>query len=497
MISKLERWEKPLLVCLAGTILFFSTFHLTESPSVWYDEGLYYQTSANLSSGNGMTFQFAPGQLVDMMPRFTAGYPFIYSLAATFKVFGTGILVARSLMVFWILTLCVGGYLLIRKRFGIPLALASLALVGTFPPLYGNGKSFLGEVPALALLVVSLLCFQRMRRSSPEGRSALWILFSGLFAGLAAAAKTSFLVFLPAFAIIAIIEWYRGNLSRKEFILAGAFSFLPVAAWFLTQFNALDSFRTIFTFYVVNPSGAVSVFATMRENLKNFLTEAGPLYLLLMMAVWTASLVIRKRRKAEIPAEERMGFIFSILISAAYFRITGWHRYILPAQIVAMWYFIPSFSVCAERVSEIIEGKSAVLSRLIRKFSVALALLLLFAWGIYGILFNSWVADFYSSHKTAFWQNYFKDAPESRSVFFYDAPEVALFFPNRNYYQYLLLFPVGGPFGSLKPIEEGKADEVVIRSDFLEGQKALLSKHYHPVLEAYKYTILDRNALEK
>src|ERR1041385_6678222 len=91
--------EIVVLIGLFGLAAFFATWHLSESPSVWYDEGIYIHLATNVAAGDGMTFQFAPGELVNRLTRVTISYPFIYPLALALKIFGPNILAARGLMV--------------------------------------------------------------------------------------------------------------------------------------------------------------------------------------------------------------------------------------------------------------------------------------------------------------------------------------------------------------------------------------------------------------
>ena len=42
--------EILLVAALFCVALFFATYHLSESPPVWYDEGFYVQSAANLAT---------------------------------------------------------------------------------------------------------------------------------------------------------------------------------------------------------------------------------------------------------------------------------------------------------------------------------------------------------------------------------------------------------------------------------------------------------------
>jgi hypothetical protein len=111
--------------------------------------------------------------------------------------------------------------------------------------------------------------------------------------------------------------------------------------------------------------------------------------------------------------------------------------------------------------------------------------------GAYQVLFHSWVADAYASNKTAFWQEYFAQAPAETSFFFYDVPEVVPFILTRNYYQFLLA-PAGSSTGSegLDVLRSGDVDMVIIQSDEYDAEKDRLLSKYVIDQQVYKYTIL-------
>ncbi len=491
MISP-ERSRQLLIAFIFAIAVFFSLFHLKESPSVWFDEGIYMQTATNLADGLGATFQLAPGRLSDIMFSYSVGYPVIYPLAILFKIFGSSVLIARSMMVFFILTFAVSVYFVVRRRFGPTLALYSFALVATFPPLYGNGKSVLGEVPALLFLTLSFICFQWAQSASSEKRLKIPIILAGLFAGIAAAAKLSFLPFLAAFVVGLIVAWRRDRLPKSDFLLTVVFSALPVAVWLFTQYYSADSWQNIFSFFV-NPFGTISLLDLARTNLVNLLTETTAIYLVLMMIVWTMAVIIRWHRKEAIAPEEIMAYAFSVLTLLAYLRIVGWLRYLFPAQMVAMIYFMPSLNICVQWLNGKL-GDWPKITAVTGRVGLKVSCVVLSLFGIYGLLFNSWVASSYQSRKTSFWEQYFKEAPADTSFFFYDVPEVAMFSSNRNYYQHLTLQPVG-VFGDewLEKISEGEVDRIIVRTDTLQGRQEFFLEHYYPEQKAYKYTILHKN----
>jgi len=468
--------------------LFFATFHLTESPSVWYDEGIYIQSAVNALEYKQVGFQFSPN-VITHVSRVSVSYPFIYPLALWFKIFGTSIFSARLFMVLILMSFLLVTYLLTRRLYGNFVALGTLLLLATFPPLYGNGKSVLGEVPGLLYLSLSLLCFNVFRSNSTK--KDVWLVFAGLFLGLAVVIKTIFIVLVPSIAVLLFFEWKRSSMRLREIIILALSVALPFLAWLIIQFQASDSFSSIVGFYV-NPYQVKNLTEVIVENIKNFIFSATPLYLLAMMMVWLAALILRSLRKILIPSEEIMSFVFCCLIIVAYLRIAGWYRYIFPAQIVAIIYFVSSLKYLADWFCGRHNRKFSVLSKHTNTYIFVLVLTIAI-FGVYGVIFNSWVADSYMSHKTAFWQEYFKKIPSNQSFFFYNVPEVAIFSQNRNYYQFIE--PTGGPFSvkELEAIDNGVIDKIIVKTDALVDISSRLKKYYHPDQEVYKYTILNKN----
>src|SRR3989344_3725981 len=91
------------------------------------------------------------------------------------------------------------------------------------------------EIIAFVFLFLSLLSLQQA--VSDKVKSKSWIILAGFFAGLCATTKLLFLLFLPTFTTIIIIKWYRDKISKKDLVLAGLFSFLPITVWFFVQFQ--------------------------------------------------------------------------------------------------------------------------------------------------------------------------------------------------------------------------------------------------------------------
>lgn len=486
-MSKARIWEITGLAVIFSLIAFFSFFHLKESPSVWYDEGIYVHIASNIAIGEGSTFQFAPGYFQNIMPSITVGYPLLYPLAIVFKIFGNHILAARLLMVFFIFGLCLAAYAFIKRKFGVFPALASVLLLATFPPLFGNGKTVLGEVPALFFFVLFLLIFDRTIDSSKKPEN-IWFMILGFVAGICVATKLIFLLFLIAFGLVLLWLWKQKRILLKHFLITILFASLPILVWFYIHYATVGSINTVLNFYA-NPYAVSSIGSLIIANIVRFLKEGGPLYLLALLAVWSFSLYVRKKERKTIYVSETLSMVFCLLVVVAYLRIVGWHRYIFPAQIISILFFPQALLVVLEKILKYLKIYEERTAKFFTFFVVALFV----TAGVYSIGWNSWVAEAYKSDKTEFWENYFASSPKEKSFFFYDAPEVAILMPNRNYYQYMLLVSSGGPYGTefLDVIKNGIVDEVIVRTDYIDGNKLFLEK-YKPREKAYKYTILRR-----
>lgn len=462
---------------------FFSTYNLSESPSVWYDEGFYIQIASNLSDYGEYGMQLRPGEIEPVSKLITVSYPLIYPLAFAFKIFGSSIIVARGTMVFFIIGFVLASYLLARRLFGASYALGSIALLATFAPLYGNGKSVLGEIPGLFFLILSLLSLERT--ISNEKKSSLGFVLAGLFAGLCISTKPIFLLFIPAMVSVIFIKWRKGKIASANFLYLAISAIMPLVFWFYVQFGFNESLIDIFSFYA-NPFQEKNVYSVIFENLRHFISDSGPIYLLIMLFVWSSGIILRRRKKIEISSSEMAAFAFSLLISIGYLKTNGWYRFIFPAQAVSFIYFPKSISLSVEFVWE--KLKHQTVHKSARFFWIA-PVFCFVIFGAYQTMFSSFVAEAYKSDKTAFWEKYFKNIPREQVVFFYNVPEVAALDFGGKYYQYIS--PAGWEIGEsgLEAINSGKIDSIILRTDAFQGNEDRFSK-YKPQMKAYKYTIL-------
>ena len=239
-------------------------------------------------------------------------------------------------MVFFIMSLVLISYLAIKKRYGLNQSLLSIALLVTFPPLYGNGKSVLGEVPGLFWMMFFLWSLEKWK--STASKHKVYAIATGVSAGLCVTTKPIFLLLIPAIVITAVARRHKIPHKLKWVSFAVISFLLPVGFWVFTQFSGNDSLSDILGFYA-NPYQIKNIAQIIISNLKPFITQIGPFSLLLMMTVWLLALLIRLKKKINIATEELIAIIFSSLIILAFLRTTGSYRYLFPAQIISLLYF--------------------------------------------------------------------------------------------------------------------------------------------------------------
>lgn len=480
--SVILRYYKIAVVLLFVGVIFFGFFRLSESPSFLFDEGWYFQTSANLATTGIDGLQIAPGNIEHFSTYVTVGYPLIYSLALWFKIFSIGVFQARFLMVLFILGFVLAGYFLAKKLFGKNIALAALAVIATFPPLYGNGKSVMGEVPGLFFLASFLFCLTCARNESR--RKKLFLILAGISAGLCVAVKPLFILLLPALLIGVIVEWRRKNLTIKEILIGILATLVPIIIWFILQFRLGDSLPETLTYYA-NPYNIGNIYEIIFNNFKNLFLNISTLYTVFIILAWAVAFFARIKAKVKMHVAEIVAFIFSILIFAAYLRTSGMYRYFFTAQAITLIFF--PFS--ALYISEMISKKFTFWKS--KKMFTALMIILCLL-GIYQLCFDSWVADTYSSHKTADLYKYFSGVSTSTSVFFYHAPEVVPFMNGRNYYQYIINYYGSQGAESLEVLKNGKVDRVIVQSVLFKENEKDVFRLYKERESLYKYSVLEK-----
>jgi len=479
-------YEKFFLVFLLIVTLFFVTYKLTESPPTWYDEGFIIQSAENLVAHGRLGIQVEPGKFVEDATFFSTGFPIAYPIGWVLCFFGKSLLLARSVMVIFCLLLVGLSYFLIKKIWGLKIAVLSSLLLISFAPLYGNGKNVLGEVPGLFFLT-AFLYFLYLIEEKNYLAGHLNYFLAGLSLGFCLASKSIFLI-LPISFIFGILI-FRKMVNWNWRLIGSGFLGLAVTLCFLfkTQFSGETLLSKVFGDYF-NPSATTDSISLAIQNFSRFFTEAAPLYLLVLMVFWAIAFIIRfKYHKSKTSLTETIAFIFSIFIILSYLHLAGWYRYLFPAQVIVLIFFPASIETIVIFLNNHFKIKFLAFT------SVFLVVALAF-FQFYQLCFGSWVSAYYNSHNTRDLESYFTGLRPVEKIFLYDVPEIATFLTSDNYYQYLKIndnLIIGQE--ELDKIKNGLFDKIIIkarRGDIIDEFPLYLEK-----INVSKYLVLERKNL--
>jgi 4-amino-4-deoxy-L-arabinose transferase-like glycosyltransferase len=444
---------KTFLMCIAiAFALFMGTYRLVETPPTWMDEGLITQVAVNMTTQGVYGYQTAPGIFISA-EFLTTSYPVIFPLIAVFKIWGVGLIEARTLMVLFILVFILGAYHLVREeaRFTHWLVpLLSLLLLVSFAPLYGHGKNVLGEVPGLMLFVSALYFLSRMEKGSERWGTAL---SAGLCAGLAMATKPIYLIVLvPSLIITLYFFRVRFSFCKRMWLFIGCL--LPVICWYLIQFAG----TTQLSIFTGNPD-TVSFTTLLINNLRRFVTEFQPLYFAGLLIVWWSSVHIRSTRNRRLSAVETIALIFSTVNLCAYTVTLGYYRYFFPGEIIALIFFVPSLWY----VWDLVSLRIPFLTR--RVFFGFVVMLIGFQ--MYQTLFTSWIAEYRNSNRAQELATQIGSLSADKLILFYNVPEAVIFLSHHNYLQYIRLADsvIRGE-ENVRALESGVPDMVLVDQKF-------------------------------
>lgn len=220
-------------------LLILLLARLPIAPWPWFDEGLNVGTAATLLRAGA--YALPDGEALRIFdPAIQTGPTVIVPVALAFAAFGVGFTQARLVIVAFALIAVVGYWLLARRLLGRRAGWLAVALLaaGTAEPMASfipMSRQVLGEVPALAYLLLGMLIWLRaVERRRPVHAPYL---LAGLAWGIAMVTKSQVLITLP----IAIL--LLGLIDRLYYRQAGWMSYLVplvvaagcVGAWYLAQ----------------------------------------------------------------------------------------------------------------------------------------------------------------------------------------------------------------------------------------------------------------------
>ncbi len=259
---------------------------------------------------------------------------------------------------------------------------------------------------------------------------------------------------------------------------------LPVAVWAYIQFGGDGTVTKQLQFYLQSPYPTNDKLGRALANAKQFFTQVTPMYVAFTIAVWGVSMFLRKKKKVFISAVELVLFLFCFFILGMYLRIEGWYRYFFPAQMVALL-FVP-FALVS--VYGYVSERVLWLRKLF--FAPYVLMLLLVSMQLYQLARDSYVAQYYQSTNTKDLYAAFGSLGKDSSFFLANVPEVAIFLPSRNYYQYIDVAPdlrLGAD--QVPALVSGVPRYVVLLPDTYTNNPDLF-RHYTKQSEIGKYFLL-------
>jgi 4-amino-4-deoxy-L-arabinose transferase-like glycosyltransferase len=319
-------WRLISLLAASVATVFLAFYNLATFPATWFDEGahLYAVKKLILEPTNPAT------QLDQIESTISVGPTVWLPIDLVFRVFGVGLVQARSVMaVYLIATLWTFYYLACSLR-GEKFAIAATALVIATRPvgLVYYGRQALGEVPGLFFLLAALaLWFGKWGHSG-----TLRLIAVGLLLGLAAITKPQILMtVVSALGISCLINAWHYRTPLRVFLIPGivattcvciyylSYLFLvlgPAAAEFLTAFReGTTTVATVFSPQVMKRSA---------YTLIGFETDA--LYGGWLVPAILYGLAVSLRRCEQ---EQRWNIVLTLIaVHLAWFLLAsaGWHR---------------------------------------------------------------------------------------------------------------------------------------------------------------------------
>ncbi|MDP3900326.1 MAG: glycosyltransferase family 39 protein [bacterium] len=450
----------------AAIVLSASFYNLTSKPAVWFDEGIFLHAGRTLADNGVFGVQLSPDSYSDLS-LVTVGYPLLLPQAFLVKFFGQSIFGARVIMALFIIGFTLSFYLLVQRLYGGYLALAATLLLTTFAPLYGNGKSVIGEVPGLFYFTFGMFFMhltEEMDRKFGANQRQIYAFLAGLGFGLAAATKPSFLIIAAAVLVSVIFKIHFWKKLPYTF-LSGAIGFIaPLVIWVKTQFSGAINWAEMYSFYS-NPYQlpAEEILNLLSSNFFRFFMESTPVHFSALLTVFLFFLIIKFKKKEKIYSVEIIVFCFSLLTIGAYLRTPGWYRYFFPAHVL-LFIFLPA------AVLYIVKFLNW------RKDLAVVAVGLLLAVQFIHLGNEEWG---YRPDKITPLGQYLKTIKPSTSVVFYNASELAYLYPNENFYQYIRInekLSLGREIRTA--IERGEYDMLISPAVYLSKEAGLHDLDY-------------------
>jgi 4-amino-4-deoxy-L-arabinose transferase-like glycosyltransferase len=326
-------------VIFAVLALFLATYNLELYPRTWFDEGSHLHVPKVLVQ-HGVYADLSSEGFRYYGPTTGVGPTVLLPIALVFKLAGIGLLQARLVMAVYLLVAIVLFAAVTRRLHGTTTAYLAAALLVTSPSvnLIYLGRQVLGEVPALAFLMLGILAW--LRGIEQDRRATLHLSLAALGFGLAALTKNQFgLLLVPSLLALWLANRIYYRLLTPRFFafpllgVLGAMALGYLAQLAIAMAGSGDALETVRQSREAS-AGAIFVFSPARalSSLK-FLASPDVFGFWGIPALVYAAALARERSRTGLQQALLVAFA---AVGLAWYAVgsIGWPRYAFPALAV-------------------------------------------------------------------------------------------------------------------------------------------------------------------
>lgn len=230
-------WPAAFVVPLVAWLM---TVNLGDVPEPWFDEGIHVNAAHTLATTGRYGLTDASG-LSPHDPRVQVGPTVVVPVAMAFRLARPGMAVARLPIVLYGVACLALAFLVTWRLSGrhagaawVAVCWLACASPEPFTSVGFASRNVVGEVPALAFLLLGLACLGSARGQAT--RRPGWAFVAGVAWGLAAITKGQLALLLPiVLAIATFLAFWRDRREGKCLLTLVGAAAVPPLAWILWQ----------------------------------------------------------------------------------------------------------------------------------------------------------------------------------------------------------------------------------------------------------------------
>jgi len=199
--EKLQAILAILTIGAVSLVVFYISLHGMSS----FDGAMNLQVPVSLSEYGKYATSY--DGFTEFDHSIQTGPTVLVPIALLFLAFGKSFFMANFVMLVYATGLLIVSYLLAKRFVGPWFALLAPIMIGLVPKFFTISISHYGEVPGLFFVLLAVLLFDRVSGNKKK----LIIFLSGLALGFALLTKTVFLIALPSFLLIIVLDLLRAK----------------------------------------------------------------------------------------------------------------------------------------------------------------------------------------------------------------------------------------------------------------------------------------------